>query len=204
MPKQREKMTEVHSCGSPPFSTCLGAVASFIISQGQKCHKKPFPLVYYQSHKEKSVKGGHRPQRLPLILFFVGYNAGGENGCPSVPLLPHGFDCPFQNEKVKGCLRQFFSMLPIADPQAEAHGSIEKNKPLTISFFHFQSHPRGSKLHCISGEIHARIYPLDKWLSLCYIMCSGYIASSLKCYTLELVRVASPPSIPLFREPKGS
>ena len=53
-------------------------------------------------------------------------------------------------------------MLPIADPQAEAHGSIEKNKPLTISFFHFQSHPRGSKLHCISGEIHARIYPLDK------------------------------------------
>ena len=33
-------MTEVHSCGSPPFSTCLGAVASFIISQGQKCHKK--------------------------------------------------------------------------------------------------------------------------------------------------------------------
>ena len=179
MPKQREKMTEVHSCGSPPFSTCLGAVASFIISQGQKCHKKPFPLVYYQSHKEKSVKGGHRPQRLPLILFFVGYNVRGENACPSVPLLPHGFDCPFQNEKVKGCLRQFFSMLPIADPQAEAHGSTEKNKPLTISFFHFQSHPRGSKLHCISGEIHARIYPLDKWLATCYIMCSGYIASSL-------------------------
>ena len=62
MPKQREKMTEVHSCGSPPFSTCLGAVASFIISQGQKCHKKPFPLVYYQSHKEKSVKGGNTYQ----------------------------------------------------------------------------------------------------------------------------------------------
>ena len=86
-------MTEVHSCGSPPFSTCLGAVASFIISQGQKCHKKPFPLVYHQSHKEKSVKGGHRPQRLPLILFFVGYNAGGENGCPSVPLLPPVLHC---------------------------------------------------------------------------------------------------------------
>ena len=84
---------------------------------------------------------------LPLILFFVGYNVRGENACPSVPLLPHGFDCPFQNEKVKGCLRQFFSMLPIADPQAEAHGSTEKNKPLTISFFHFQSHPRGSKLN---------------------------------------------------------
>ena len=38
-----------------------------------------FPLVYYQSHKEKSVKGGHRPQRLPLILFFVGFdNKQGE------------------------------------------------------------------------------------------------------------------------------
>ena len=196
MPKQREKMTEVHSCGSPPFSTCLGAVASFIISQGQKCHKKPFPLVYYQSHKEKSVKGGHRPQRLPLILFFVGYNVRGENACPSVPLLPHGFDCPFQNEKVKGCLRQFFSMLPIADPQAEAHGSTEKNKPLTISFFHSQSHPRGSKLHCISGEIHARIYPLDKWLSTCYIMCSGYIASSLNGYPFRTCEGGKPPFNP--------
>ena len=100
MPKQREKMTEVHSCGSPPFSTCLGAVASFIISQGQKCHKKPFPLVYYQSHKKKSVKGGHRPQRLPLILFFVGYHAGGENGCQSVPLLPPVLHCPFRRKKV--------------------------------------------------------------------------------------------------------
>ena len=29
---------------------------------------------------------------LPLILFFVGYNVRGENACPSVPLLPHGFD----------------------------------------------------------------------------------------------------------------
>ena len=97
-----------YSCGSPPFSTCLGAVASFIISQGQKCHKKPFPLVYYQSHKEKSVKGGHRPQRLPLILFFVGYNAGGENGCPSVSLLPPVLHCPFRRKKVKGGLRPFF------------------------------------------------------------------------------------------------
>lgn len=93
-------MTEVHSCGSPPFSTCLGAVASFIISQGQKCHKKPFPLVYHQSHKEKSVKGGHRPQRLPLILFFVGYNAGGKNGywsyLPSDRSIYHWvFLCPF-------------------------------------------------------------------------------------------------------------
>ena len=79
MPKQREKMTEVHSCGSPPFSTCLGAVASFIISQGQKCHKKPFPLVYYQSHKEKSVKGGQWASQLgdkipqPVVATIVHY-----------------------------------------------------------------------------------------------------------------------------------
>ena len=100
-------MTEVHSCGSPPFSTCLGAVASFIISQGQKCHKKPFPLVYYQSHKEKSVKGGHRPQRLPLILFFVGYNAGGENGCPSVPLLPPVLHCFLSTTLLAGTVTAF-------------------------------------------------------------------------------------------------
>ena len=141
---------------------------------------KAFPLNYQRAIRKRVSRAVARLCSLPLILFFVGYNARGENACPSVPLLPHGFDCPFQNEKVKGCLRQFFSMLPFADPQAEAHGSTEKNKPLTISFFHSQSHPRGSKLHCISGEIHARIYPLDRWLSLCYIMCSGYIASFLK------------------------
>ena len=59
MPKQREKMTEVHSCGSPPFSTCLGAVASFIISQGQKCHKKPFPLVYHEVLIATHIDKGH-------------------------------------------------------------------------------------------------------------------------------------------------
>ena len=31
----------------------MGATTLDIISQGQKCHKKPFPLVYHQSHKEK-------------------------------------------------------------------------------------------------------------------------------------------------------
>ena len=198
MPKQREKMTEVHSCGSPPFSTCLGAVASFIISQGQKCHKKPFPLVYHQSHKEKSVKGGHRPQRLPLILFFVGYNAGGENGCPSVPLLPHGFDCPFQNEKVKGCLRQFFSMLHSLIGKPKLILQI-KNKPLTVSLLHFQSRPRGSKLHYILGRIYARIYPLDIGCLSCYNMCSGYIASSLKCYHFRTCEGGKPPFNPPFK-----
>ena len=93
---------------------------------------KAFPLNYPRAIRKRVSRAVARLCSLPLILFFVGYNVRGENACPSVPLLPHGFDCPFQNEKVKGCLRQFFSMLPFADPQAEAHGSTEKNKPLTI------------------------------------------------------------------------
>lgn len=43
----------------------------------QKCHKKPFSLVYYQSHKEKSVKGGRKTAAFTLDTLFVGYNAGG-------------------------------------------------------------------------------------------------------------------------------
>ena len=82
---------------------------------------KAFPLNYPRATRKRVSRAVARLCSLPLILFFVGYNVRGENACPSVPLLPHGFDCPFQNEKVKGCLRQFFSMLPIADPQAEAH-----------------------------------------------------------------------------------
>lgn len=198
MPKQREKMTEVHSCGSPPFSTCLGAVASFIISQGQKCHKKPFPLVYHQSHKEKSVKGGHRPQRLPLILFFVGYNAGGENGCPSVPLLPPVLHCPFRRKKVKGGLRPFFYLLYSLIGKPKLILQI-KNKPLTVSLLHFQSRPRGSKLHYILGRIYARIYPLDIGCLSCYNMCSGYIASSLKCYHFRTCEGGKPPFNPPFK-----
>ena len=45
----RSSLMVVHPLSLPVW----GAVASFIISQGQKCHKKPFPLVYYQSHKER-------------------------------------------------------------------------------------------------------------------------------------------------------
>ena len=103
----------------------MGATTLDIISQGQKCHKKPFPIVYHQSHKEKSVKGGHRPQRLPLILFFVGNHAGGENGCPSVPLLPPVLHCPFRRKKVKGGLRPFLSAV-LADRQVEAHTADKK------------------------------------------------------------------------------
>ena len=44
----------------------------------------------------------------PGTFFFFGYNAGGENGCPSVPLLPPVLHCPFRRKKVKGGLRPFF------------------------------------------------------------------------------------------------
>ena len=199
MPKQREKMTEVHSCGSPPFSTCLGAVASFIISQGQKCHKKPFPLVYHQSHKEKSVKGGHRPQRLPLILFFVGYNAGGENGCPSVPLLPPPCaSLSVPAEESKGWSATIFYLLYSLIGKPKLILQI-KNKPLTVFLLHFQSRPRGSKLHYILGRIYARIYPLDIEFISCYNMCSGYIASSLKCYHFRTCEGGKPPFNPPFQ-----
>ena len=161
MPKQREKMTEVHSCGSPPFSTCLGAVASFIISQGQKCHKKPFPLVYYQSHKEKSVKGGHRPQRLPLILFFVGYNAGGGKRLSVCSVTSSCASLSVPAEESKGWSATIFYLLHSLIGKPKLILQI-KNKPLTVSLLHSQSRPRGSKLHYILGRIYARIYPLDK------------------------------------------
>lgn len=71
------------------------------------------------------ITGAEMPQEaISPCLLSKPY--GGENGCQSVPLLPHRLHCPFQ-----------------------------KTKSLTVSFFHSQSHPRGSKLHCISGEIQA-------------------------------------------------
>ena len=85
---QKERKKEGVPLGGPPFSTCLGGGSVVHYITGAEMPQEAISLVYHQSHKEKSVKGGHRPQRLPLILFFVGYNAGGENGCPSVPLLP--------------------------------------------------------------------------------------------------------------------
>lgn len=91
-----------------------------------------------------------RPQRLPLMLFFVGRYVGGEDGCSSVPLLPHVLHCPLQRKKVKDDLRSFLLAI------------TSKNKPLTVFLFLSQSRSSGSKLHCIPGEIHVQISPLDK------------------------------------------
>jgi len=74
-----------------------------------------------------------------------------------------------------------------------------KNKPLTFFHLHFQSRPRGSKLHYILGRIYARIYPLDIGCLSCYNMCSGYIASSLKCYHFRTCEGGKPPFNPPFQ-----
>ena len=75
-----------------------------------------------------------------------------------------------------------------------------KNKPLTVSLLHFQSRPRGSKLHYILGRIYARIYPLDIGCLSCYNMCSGYIASFLKCYHFRTCEGGKPPFNPPFQK----
>ena len=88
MPKQREKMTEVHSCGSPPFSTCLGAVASFIISQALQANieaiqratklleKQSDTLTSVMKQKirelEESKNSFFRYEGLKLYLFWGG------------------------------------------------------------------------------------------------------------------------------------
>ena len=157
----------------------MGATTLDIISQGQKCHKKPFPLVYYQSHKEKSVKGGRKTAAFTLDTLFcwLSCRRGKRLSVRSVTSPCASLSVPA--EESKGWSATIFYLLHSLIGKPKLILQI-KNKPLTVSLLHFQSRPRGSKLHCISGEIHARIYPLDKWLSLCYIMCSGYIASSLK------------------------
>ena len=109
--------------------------------------------------------------------------------------------CPFRRKKVKGGLRPFLSAV-LADRQAEAH-TADKNKPLTFFHLHFQSRPRGSKLHYILGRIYARIYPLDIGCLSCYNMCSGYIASSLKCYHFRTCEGGKPPSIPFLESRKA-
>ena len=147
----------------------VGATTLDIISQGQKCHKKPFPLVYYQSHKEKSVKGGRKTAAFTLDTLFcwLSCRRGKRLSVRSVTSPCASLSVPA--EESKGWSATIFYLLHSLIGKPKLILQI-KNKPLTVSLLHFQSRPRGSKLHCISGEIHARIYPLDKWLSLCYIM----------------------------------
>ena len=176
----------------------MGATTLDIIPQRQKCHNKPFSLVYHQSHKEKSVKGGRKTAEFTLDALFcwLSCRRGKRLSVRSVTSPCASLSVPA--EESKGWSATIFYLLHSLIGKPKLILQI-KNKPLTVSLLHFQSRPRGSKLHCISGEIHARIYPLDKWLSLCYIMCSGYIASSLKCYHFRTCEGGKPPFNPPFQ-----
>ena len=54
------------------------------------------------------MKGGDRGEGLGLIVFFVGYNGGGEKGCGWVGLVGGVVDCGLGGKKVKGGVGGFF------------------------------------------------------------------------------------------------
>ena len=139
-----------------------------------------------------------RPQRLPLILFFVGYNAGGGKRLSVCSVTSSCASLSVPAEESKGWSATIFYLLHSLIGKPKLILQI-KNKPLTVSLLHSQSRPRGSKLHYILGRIYARIYPLDIEFISCYNMCSGYIASSLKCYHFRTCEGGKPPFNPPFK-----
>ena len=71
-----------------------------------KCRKAYAIIPVGENDRSAHVAQQKAPEVATPGLF--GYNAGGENGCPSVPLLPPVLHCPFRRKKVKGGLRPFF------------------------------------------------------------------------------------------------
>ena len=57
---------------------------------------------------------------------------GGENGSGWVGLVGDGLDCGLENEKVKGCVGEFFCMVGLGDGEGEGDGRIEKKKGLSM------------------------------------------------------------------------
>lgn len=143
-----------------------------------------------------------RPQSFPLILFFcwLSCRRGKWLSVRSVTSPCASLSVPA--EESKGWSATIFYLLHSLIGKPKLILQI-KNKPLTVSLLHFQSRPRGSKLHYILGRIYARIYPLDIGCLSCYNMCSGYIASSLKCYHFRTCEGVIPPSIPLIALYRG-
>ena len=176
----------------------MGATTLDIIPQRQKCHNKPFSLVYYQSHKEKSVKGGRKTAEFTLDALFcwLSCRRGKRLSVRSVTSCCASLSVP--EGESKGWSVTIFYLLHSLIGKPKLILQI-KNKPLTVSFLHSQSRPRGSKLHYIPGRIYARIYPLDIGRLSCYNMCSGYIASSLKCYHFRTCEGGKPPFNPPFQ-----
>ena len=139
-----------------------------------------------------------RPQSFPLILFFcwISCRRGKWLSVRSVTSPCASLSVPA--EESKGWSATIFYLLHSLIGKPKLILQI-KNKPLTVSLLHFQSRPRGSKLHYILGRIYARIYPLDIEFISCYNMCSGYIASSLKCYHFRTCEGGKPPFNPPFQ-----
>jgi hypothetical protein len=119
LPRQRVRKTKIYSWWHTPFLYLYrgGSVAHYTIvaempqeayHSGRNATRSHFPLFIIRAIRKRVSRAVERPQRLPLILFFVGYHAGGGNGCPSVPSLPLVLHCLFRRKKVKGGLRPFF------------------------------------------------------------------------------------------------
>ena len=138
-----------------------------------------------------------RPQSLPLTLFFLAIMPEGKwLSVRSVTSYCASLSGP--EGESKGWSATIFYLLDSLIGKPKLILQI-KNKPLTFSLLHSQSCPRGSKLHYILGRIYARIYPLDIGCLSCYNMCSGYIASSLKCYHFRTCEGGKPPFNPPFK-----
>ena len=140
------------------------------------CHNELFPIVVYNPVERKMAVRS-------FIHSFIYFPSCASLSVPA--------------EESKGWSVTIFYLLYSLIGKPKLILQI-KNKPLTVSLLHSQSRPRGSKLHYIPGRIYARIYPLDIGCLSCYNMCSGYIASSLKCYHFRTCEGGKPPFNPPF------
>ena len=115
LPRQRVRKTKIYSWWHTPFLYLYrgGSVAHYTIVAEMLLKKYSFPCLL-SSHKEKSVKGGHRPQRLPLILFFVGYNAGGKTAVHLFRYFPCASLFRSGRKKVKGLFYLQYELRPRA------------------------------------------------------------------------------------------
>ena len=138
-----------------------------------------------------------RPQRLPLTLFSLWLSCRRGKWLSVRSVTSSCASLSVSEEESKGWSATIFYLLHLQIGKPKLILQI-KNKPLTVSLLHFQSRSRGSKLHYILGRIYARIYPLDIEFLSCYNMCSGYIASSLKCYHFRTCVGGKPPFNPPF------
>lgn len=134
------------------------------IERGQKKavnDSKPGMDRGQQSHKEKSVKGGRKTAEFTLDTLFcwLSCRRGKRLSVRSVTSPCASLSVPAEESKRWSATIFYLLYSLIGKPKLILQ---IKNKPLTVSLLHFQSRPRGSKLHYILGRIYARIYPFDR------------------------------------------